>query len=286
MVAMTRPFWLLLIVAAFVGSNSQELGTEENPLPDDEDEDDGEDLTVEHMHTLHDHLDGNKDGKVSMKEVLEFHSEAKKAMAKHEIEEVFNEIESTKDGSLSLAEHMADVEPALSEEAEGEEKAKVIAHEKEKFAAADASGDGTLTVDELVHLMNPPTNPEVLDVHVKEELRKKDADGDGTLSSSEWGEEADAVAAFADVDSNKDGVVDKEELKHLESGDLHTENAMTKLFEDADQDGDGHVSKEEMGKVVGKMDDHPAQFHIYEWVFHYLKILKSGFSGSKNKAEM
>lgn len=277
---MARLTLLLLVFAAFTSANCQELGTEENPFPEDEDadeegtplkhyEDEGHEVTKEHMETLHGHLDGNKDGKVSVDEVMDFHSTAKKVMAQQEIEEVFHEIESTKDGALSLEEHMSETEE-VHEGVDKEEKDKIVAHEKEKFAAADVNGDGQLDKTELVSLMHPDTHPEVLDLHVKEEMRKKDENGDGTISKQEWGEEEEAPAPFEEVDTNKDGSLDAEELKHFESGDFHTKDAMTKLLADADEDGDGHFSKEELGKVAEKLEDHPAQSHVMEWVFHYL----------------
>jgi|Transcript_47598 Ca2+-binding EF-hand superfamily protein len=283
---MSRLTLFLFIVCSFSYSKSQEdMGTEENPFPADDDgdegdeeegtplthyEDEGHDVTEEHMHNLHGHLDGNKDGKVSVQEILDFHNHAKKVMAEKEIEEVFHEIESTKDGTLSLEEHMSET-AEVHEGAEEDEKAKAIAHEKEKFHAADINGDGQLDKKELVHLMHPDTHPEVLSIHTKEEMRKKDEDGDGKISSKEWGEEEDAPGPFEDVDSNKDGFIDMEELRHFESGDFHTKDAMQKLLADADQDGDNHFSKQELGKVAEKLEDHPAQSHVMEWVFHYLE---------------
>jgi Ca2+-binding EF-hand superfamily protein len=277
-VVMIRSPLLLLLCAAFTGSKSQELGTEENPLPAEDEseegaplkhyEDEGHEVTVKHLEELHDHLDGNKDGKVSVQELLEFHREAHKVMAKHEIEDVFHEIESTRDGSLSLEEHIKETKE-VHEGLAPEEKAKVLEHETAKFQASDINGDGQLDAGELVHLMHPETHPEVLDLHVAENMRKKDENGDSNLSEKEWGE--DEVIPFADLDTNKDGVVDKEELKHFESGDMHTKGAMTQLLQDADTDGDGHVSKEEMGKFADKLEEHPAQHHVIDWVFHYLE---------------
>jgi Ca2+-binding EF-hand superfamily protein len=280
---MTRLTLLLLVFAGFTSSNCQDLGTEENPFPEEDEEgnplthyeDEGHDVTREHMHELHGHLDGDKDGKVSIDEAMQFHYKAKKVMAAQEIEEVFHEIPSTADGSLSLEEHLSESEE-VHEGVEAAEKKKLIAHEKAKFHASDLNGDGHLDKKELVHLMHPDTHPEVLEIHVVEEMRKKDLNGDGKLSAKEWGEEEEQPGPFEEIDSNKDGFIDKEELAHFESGDFHTKDAMTKLLQDADEDGDQHFSKEELGKVAEKLEDHPAQSHVMEWVFHYLGESKAG----------
>jgi Ca2+-binding EF-hand superfamily protein len=283
---MARLTLLLLMFAAFTGSKCQELGTEDNPFPaegDDEDEgsplqhyeDEGHEVTQKHLEDLHEHLDGNKDGKVSVAEIVDFHKEANKIMAKQEIEAVFHEIESTQDGSLSLEEHTKESEE-VHEHLPADEKAKAIEHETAKFKASDVNGDGQLDAGELVHLMHPNTHPEVLDLHVDEEMRKKDENKDGKISEQEWGEEESASFAFTDLDGNKDGFIDKEELTHYESGDFHTKDAMEALLQDADTDGDGHISKEELGKVADKMEDHKASSHVQEWVFHYLQLGDSG----------
>jgi Ca2+-binding EF-hand superfamily protein len=279
---MTRLTLLLLIFAAFTGSKCQELGTEGNPFPaeDDEEEgtplkhyeDEGHEVTAKHLEDLHDHLDGNKDGKVSVQEIVDFHKEANKVMAKQEIEAVFHEIESTQDGALSLEEHSQETEE-IHEHLAPEEKARVLAHEQAKFKASDVNGDGQLDAGEIVHLMHPSTNAEVLELHVAEEMRKKDENGDGKLSEAEWGEEESSGGkdvAFSDLDTNKDGSIDKAELAHFESGDYHTHDAMNALLQDADTDGDGHFSKEELGKFADKLEDHKASAHVQEWVFHYL----------------
>jgi len=279
-----------------------ELGTEENPLPEDEEdteeneedtesEDEGNDpmnvfhddgegdvLTETHLRKLHSKLDHDKDGKVAMHEVLKFAHATRKAVAKKEIDSIFDEIESTKDGHLSLEEHLAE-SAEFHTGMTDEEKELAKKAETAKFRAADMDGDDKLDKDELVHMMHPETHPEVLELHTQEEMRKRDADKDGRLSKKEW--EADATpgehqdpdthdpsADFHNLDENKDGFISIDELRHWESGKFHLEDAMNKLWDHADKDGDKHLHIDEFAQVADSLEGHDAHPHILDWVFH------------------
>lgn len=281
------------------------LGTEDNPFPadhegdeeeddmdapDSEDEgdpldsleheeDDGGELTQKHMRDLHAKLDHDKNGKVHIEEIMKYAHEARKAIVKKEIQGIFDEIESTQDGHLSLDEHIAEHEEF--HEGDDEEKEKQRAHQVAKFKAADLNNDGKLDKEELVHLMHPETHEEVLEVHTKEEMRKRDTDKDGRLSQKEWEVDAthgeyenpeshDPADDFVNLDANKDGFISMDELRHWESGKFHTEKAMKKLYELVDKDGDDHMSLEELAHhdVVEQLTDHDAHPHLMDWVFH------------------
>lgn len=253
------------------------IGEDGNPLQHYEDKGEGDKLTVSQMRELHGKFDHNGDGKVHIDEVMKFAEHTRKAVAKKEIAGVFDEIESTKDGHLSLEEHMAETE----EFHEGDEANKDVqrAHEKAKFKAADTNKDDKLDVDELVHLMHPETHPEVMELHLEEEMRKKDTDKDGKLSKKEWEADPsmgdhqdpdthDASSDFPKLDSNGDGFINIDELRHWESGRYHTEDAMGKLFGLADKDGDSHMTADEFAGVVDHLDGHDAHPHLLDWVNH------------------
>lgn len=249
-----------------------------DPLSHYEDTGEGDKLTEKHMHELHAKLDGDKNGKVHMEEIMHFAQKTKKAVAAKEIAGIFDEIESTRDGTLSLEEHMSEV--AEFHEGDAEEKEKQKQAEIAKFKAADLDGDDKLDKTELIHLMHPDTHAPVLEVHTNEEMRKRDTDGDGKLSNKEWNVEAtpgehqdkenhDPDSDFKRLDANADGFVDLEELRHWESGRFHTEDAMKKLFEVADKDSDLHITADEFAEARDMIAASDAQYHLIEWAEHH-----------------
>jgi Ca2+-binding EF-hand superfamily protein len=268
---MTRLTLLLLLFAAFTGSKSQELGTEENPFPAEDDEPEevpGSSWARSYrkfLEDLHDHVDGNKDGKVSLRDLLEFSTKAGLFLTNHEIE-------STRNRSLSLEEHIKDI----AEDHEGlasEEKAKVLEYETAMFQASDINGDGQLDAGELVYLRNPGFLPEVLDLFVAEQIRKKDKNGDGKLAEDEFPPEWDEDLLPYPMDANRDDVIDEEELKQFVRGDLYHETVLGDMVRDADTDGDGYVSKKEMG-------------NFENWLEDYSKLYVNGFESYLNLAKV
>lgn len=260
------------------------------PEPNEEDEGDlaesgvhedkGEQSTVtaDHLRKLHKQLDKNKDGKVALHEVMEHGHHMRKAVVTKEIAGIFNEIESTKDGHLSMEEHLAEI--GEFHEGDDEEKEKQKAHDIAKFKAADINKDDKLDQEELVHMMYPDTHPEVLDLHTKEDMRKRDANKDGKLSKEEWKKDAtpgehedpdkkhDPEADFDRLDEDKSGFIEYAELRHWESGLHHRDSAMRSLLEMADKDKDGLLTADELAGVADDLDGHDSHAHIMEWVFH------------------
>jgi len=243
-------------------------------------EDKGEQSTVtaDHLRKLHKTLDKDKDGKVNLQEVMEHGHHMRKAVVTKEIAGIFDEIESTKDGHLSMEEHLAEI--GEFHEGTDEEKGHQKAHDIAKFKAADVNKDDKLDKEELVHMMYPDTHPEVLDLHTKEDMRKRDADKDGKLSKEEWTKDhasgehidpdkkADPEGDFANLDEDKDGFISFDELRHWESGLHHRDSAMKSLLEMADKDKDGSLTADELAGVADTLDGHDSHAHIMEWVFH------------------
>jgi len=294
-----------------------ELGTDDNPYPDDHkfddeegDEEDGSDesgaeggegeedgegasdlahyeddgkesqLTQKHLRDLHKKLDGNKDGKVHLQEIMAFAHEKNKAIKAKEIHGIFDEIDSTKDGHLSLEEHMAEYEAEM-EETDGEQRELLKQHETEKFKAADSDGDGKLDKHELVAFISPETHPEVFEIHVKHIFKMQDINKDGKIDKDEWDktvrrehehhmdENLDHDGEFKNLDENGDGVIDFKEMTHWESGRFHIEHAMKKLFHVGDKDGDKHMSEHEMAMALDDLEEHPdTHSHLSDWIFH------------------
>lgn len=281
-------------------------GTSDNPYPeedgpDDEDgaaeaseEEEGDDIgagtgvhedkgeqstvTADHLRKLHKTMDKDKDGKVALDEVMEHGHHMRKAVVTKEIAGIFDEIESTKDGHLSMEEHLAEI--GEFHEGSDEEKAHQKAHDIAKFKAADVNKDDKLDKEELVHMMYPDTHPEVLDLHTKEDMRKRDENKDGKLSKEEWTKDAtpgehedpdkkhDPSGDFEKLDEDKNGFISFDELRHWESGLHHRDSAMRSLLVMADKDKDGKLTADELAGVADELDGHDSHAHIMEWVFH------------------
>jgi Ca2+-binding EF-hand superfamily protein len=155
--------------------------------------------------------------------------------------------ENTEDLAANIiAENDADSDGALSlEESEGYEG---------QFTAADADGDGLVTKEELVAMMQsfkpggPPPGVSTEDLAANI-IAENDADGDGALGLAESeGHEGQHIAADADGD----GVVTKEELVAMieaewPMGPPSTEEDAARRIAKQDADGDGVISASESG---------------------------------------
>merc|ERR1740123_2251606 len=120
-------------------------------------------LRPEQLRALHARFDANRDGKVSLQEVTQFAFAVGADIAAKDSEPIMQEIDTSKDGKLSLEEHLADIH----NQAEGgdEEELKELEERKQleaaKHRAADRNGDGFLDMDELPALFYPDAFPEI-----------------------------------------------------------------------------------------------------------------------------
>jgi len=266
-------FAIVAIVA-----NSQEEADAEPEEGDDGIEQDA--LTSEQIRSMHAKIDADKDGKISMAEVVDFSHMMRRVIAKKDIHTVIDEMDSDKDGKLSLPELLKDMEQWGEE---GEEDKAQAAKRKEletaKFHAADQDKNGLLDSEELPALFYPETHDGVLEMTAAATLKAKDLDGNGELTPKEFWE-GDAVdgedlaiseeeqADFAKLDLDNSGTLNLQELKAWESGGFHTEEAMKKLFELADQDSDMMVTADELDNARELIAGSDAQYHLMEWAEH------------------
>mmetsp|Transcript_93342 Transcript_93342/g.237589 ORF Transcript_93342/g.237589 Transcript_93342/m.237589 type:complete len:278 (+) Transcript_93342:58-891(+) len=262
---------LLLVVAR---------GQEGDEQYDDQDIEE-ESLTDQQLEALHRKFDKDGNGKVSLQEVMAFAGDMSKAIASRDIQAILEEIDTSKDGKLSLEEHLNDIH----NQADGgdEEEMKELENRKkveaEKFKAADVNGDGVLDANEVPALFYPETHEGVLAVTVRETMRQKDLNKDNRLTAREFWE-ADSMEGehdelseeenqdFAKLDLNGNGFIDVDELRSWESGRFHTEEAMRKIFELADKDNDMHVTVEELRRAREQISVSDAQYHLIEWAEH------------------
>jgi len=239
-------------------------------------------LSVEQLRNMHAKFDGDGDGRVSLQEVMSYASEVGAQIAAKDIGSIIEEIDTSKDGKLSLEEHLTDIHNQADggDEAEMKEVEARKVVETEKFKAADNNGDKVLDHAELPALFYPETHEGVLAVTVAETMRQKDADKDGKLSSKEFWESDDAEgsdmelseeedADFRKLDKNGDGFLDLAELRDWESGRFHTQDAMQKLFDIVDKDSDMHLTADEMAAAKDEIAGSDAQYHLIEWVEHH-----------------
>jgi len=265
----------VVLVAVIKGED-----TDEEPIDDQDIEED--DLSGDQLKRLHKLMDSDNDGRLSMPEVMQYSQKVGQSIASKDVGTILDEIDTSKDGLLSLEEHLADIQNQADggDEEEMKELRARIEVEKQKFAAADVSQDNHLDTDELTHLFYPETHEGVLTVTVAETMKQKDRDGDGALTPHEFWE-ADVAesedgqlteeenADFAKLDSNRDGKLDINEIRSWESGRYHTEEAMKKLFEIADKDNDMHVTGEELAAAREEIALSDAQYHLIEWAEHH-----------------
>jgi len=257
-------------------------GNEEGEIDYDDQDIEEESLTAEQLVGLHGKFDQDGNGKVSLHEVMKFAEVVGKAIASKDITAIMEEIDTSKDGKLTLEEHLND----LHNQADGgdEEEMKELEMRKKvesaKFTAADVNGDQVLDHKEVPALFYPETHEGVLLVSVAETMRQKDTNGDGKLTPMEFWE-ADASEGddgelseeekedFQKLDLNGDGTLNMDELSAWESGKFHTEQAMKKLFDIADQDNDMHLTVDELAKAREQISISDAQYHLIEWAEHH-----------------
>lgn len=238
-------------------------------------------LTAEQMRNIHNRMDLNSDGKVSMTEILAFSDHMRKAIAKTDIHTITGELDANKDGKVDLEELLSDIGQMGGHEPDDGDHREIQARtdlETAKFKVADHNVDGFLDFEELPSLFFPETNDGVLELIAEASFKQKDIDADGKLSVDEFWEgdggedlliSADERAEFDKLDADRSGALDVKELKHWESGRYHIELAMQKLFDIADINGDMLVTAEEFEKTREEITGNDAEYQLMEWVKHH-----------------
>jgi len=140
---------------------------------------------------------------------------------------------------------------------------------KEAFDYFDKDGSGSISSDELLQVMRAmgqnPTEDELLNL-----VMEVDIDGNGTIDfpeflemmkkkATEVDEEADLREAFKLFDRNRDGYIDRKELKKVTSmlGTMLTTEELDEFMRDADVvrgDGNGKLDYDEFVKMLLSID--------------------------------
>jgi len=236
-------------------------------------------LNKSKMEAMHKKMDIDGDGRVSLKEVIDFNELIFKDMAAKESANMESQgYDTNKDGKVSFEEIMnifqddsdtsrlSDDDKKVHEE----QKRREEQNSKERFEAADTNKDGQLDKNEFGHFDHPQASPDVLKALVKARVKRKDLDGDGKLDSKEYfaAEGVDKVF-FSKIDVDGDGKLSEEELYMQETKENHVLSAFKALLADADTDKDSHLSLDEFHKHMPLTSKLEAAGYIHEWMFHH-----------------
>eukprot|EP00930_Biecheleria_cincta_P025342 TRINITY_DN1805_c0_g2_i2.p1 TRINITY_DN1805_c0_g2~~TRINITY_DN1805_c0_g2_i2.p1 ORF type:complete len:270 (-),score=63.49 TRINITY_DN1805_c0_g2_i2:89-844(-) len=218
-------------------------------------------LTHEQLVKAHSLVDANKDGKMSMQELLDFSHKTRVLFTAKDVNIVFEEQDSDKDGKLQFGEILGESDP------------ETTAREKAKFEAADLNKDGSLSKEEAAGLFHPEQNQKVLKVVAEQSFGQQDKDKDGSLTISEFwtgdpsngGGSEEVAKEFKALDADGDGKLSVQEMMRYESGAHHAKMAMEKLIASIDKDSDGHITADELTGGKEWLPGTDAGYHFREW---------------------
>jgi len=265
-----RAAFLVLLVAVPGVATTPEVSAPEQD--DDEVAAMEEPPTLEQLKKLHAYFDNDADGQVSMSEIWNFSQVTQKLIAAKEAAEEMPLMDGDKDGKLSLDEILK----SHYEEADEEEVLhKFKARDGEKFKAADTNNDGFLDISEFSLFSCPMLNDDVLQTVTRHSLQDEDEDKDGFLTVDEFSGKLEEnserseedLETFKKLDTDGNGKLDEQELLPWESGHFHKKQDMEDFMGFADTNSDQHVTWEELKDVQEK--NHVADYHFHEMIRHY-----------------
>jgi len=223
-------------------------------------------LSPEKLRGFHGRADKDKNGKASLLELLDYAADMRKVVASQDIQSILQEMDGDKDGKLSIEEVLADFGHLIEDDKAQE---RHIELEKQKFKAADINSDGFLSAEEIPAVVSPESHSGVLDIVTKDAMAEKDTDGDGKLSFKEFYEGEISEDDFKKLDADGDGVISLEELKPWEGGMLHAQESIKRILEIADKDKDMHLTADELHEAMEKINgDEYINEHFTEFVEH------------------
>jgi len=238
---------------------------------------DPDSLTDEQLRALHLKMDFDGSGGISVDEALQYSDQMRKHIASKDVMNVLRDLDANKDGGVSLEEMLKDMEHWDKGGENNKEFVSLRSHEEEKFALADADKNGVLDKEELPGLYYPEIHAGVLDLTAKETMYHKDVDKDGFLTPTEFWEvhgdeqlgiSPDEETDFKKLDKDSSGTLDLVELKAWESGHFHAREAFEKLMEIADKDQDGYTTAAELMTARRALAGTDAHYHLLEWAEH------------------
>lgn len=255
-----------LVAKVVVHADDGEGGPDESqlePMGSDEPEDDvpTERLSADKLEAVFKLIDKDGDGNIFGTDLHAFAAEMRVKRATTYEGEVFEELDTNKDGKLSLEEAVRMEEEAPSEDT------RYLDSSKAMFKAADKDGDGILDQTEATSFISMDTDPAAEEAVAKADMHHTDKDGDGKLNLEEFGADngEGSQEHFDKLDKNKDGFLDLKEMSAWASGRFYEEDQLLKLIRHADEDGDGSVSLRELIDAQDKEEAPDHYYHFDSW---------------------
>jgi len=245
-------------------------------------------LTNDKLHQVHTAWDENGDNQVSKQELGHFVEKQHQDVALADLDNKLKQKDVSKDGLVSLEEHLASVD---TEDSATFKPARVKAEQKSleaaKFKAADTNSDGLLDRSELAAIVSPGTHASVLNVMVKHSMGKADLDGNGKLTFDEFvasplyadahrdakfeevegteDEEDQQKEIFSMLDKDGDSYIDADELGTIASGAIKRETMVSEVIASVDQNGDAHIDSTELIRARDFVYDSDLQNYLIAW---------------------
>lgn len=230
-------------------------------------------------------VDTDKDGKMSMPELIAFWKVTRRHMLMQHSEEDMKLFDRDYDHQISLEEFIQkEEEDFIKEDVEDARKKSFEELETAKFKAADKNGDGVLDEHELPDAVYGETHEEIGRIMAAHHLKVKDTNGDGELDAKEFIElvemkdskteesHKEAEWEFKKQDADGNGKLNLEELVHWESGAFHMTVDLEHLFAVADANKDSHITLAELSEHLKELEGSNIHEHLHEWLEHHPEL--------------